>query len=309
MNKIDIVIPYVNGTDPEWQKIHSKYKNNIDYTRFDGNDILKYVFRSIDMYVPFVNKVHLIVMQESQIPKWLNREFVNIVYHKDFIPEKHLPVFNSNTIEMYLWNIQSLSEHFIYINDDIIFNNVINIHDHFDSNMNPLTTLINVGYRLHRLHYDYVQCFIKTSKLAARYTKFENRVWDENSLMLLRSGHGPQAFRKSLYKIIYDENRDEIEDSITMFRSAKNLNQYLFSSYVVFHDICSHKYPTYEYIPVIRNNMSIFSNILKSDTKEICFNDTENTDICSKLLLHVALKNKFKTISKYENKYNETREN
>jgi hypothetical protein len=63
------------------------------------------------------------------------------------------------------------------------------------------------------------------------------------------------------------------------------------------------------YIPVIRNNMSIFSNVLKSESKEICFNDTENTDTCSRLLLHVALKNKFKIISRYENKYNETREN
>ena len=69
MEKIDIVIPYVNGIDPEWQKIHNIYRKNVDYTRFDGHDILKYVLRSIDKYLPWINKVHLLVMQESQIPE------------------------------------------------------------------------------------------------------------------------------------------------------------------------------------------------------------------------------------------------
>lgn len=91
--KIDIVLPFVNGLDPEWQKIHSQYRDDIDYTRFDGHDILKYVFRSIDRYVPWINTVHLLVMQDSQVPEWIDRDKVHIVYHKDFIPEQHLPIF------------------------------------------------------------------------------------------------------------------------------------------------------------------------------------------------------------------------
>ena len=63
-------------------------------------------------------------MQETQIPKWINRDNVKIIYHKDFIPESKLPCFSSCLIETYMTNIQDLSEYFLYGNDDqFIINN------------------------------------------------------------------------------------------------------------------------------------------------------------------------------------------
>ena len=133
--KIDIVVPYVNGNDPEWLKIYEKYTNDDDIhnkaVRFDGNDILKYVFRSIELYLPWINNIHLLVMMDSQVPEWVNREEIHIVYHNDFIPEHLLPVFNSTAIEMFLWDIPDLSEQFIYINDDMIFNQLLRPDDFF----------------------------------------------------------------------------------------------------------------------------------------------------------------------------------
>ncbi len=37
----------------------------------------------------------------GHLPSWLNKEHpkLNIVNHKDFIPEKYLPTFNSHAIE------------------------------------------------------------------------------------------------------------------------------------------------------------------------------------------------------------------
>ena len=120
INKIDIVIPFVNGNDPVWQrqfnehmqKFNPHYGDGSVQTRYDGNDILKYVFRSIDVYAPWVNKIHLLLSGSSQIPEWLdtNNEKIHIVYHKDFIPKEYLPCFNSSAFECWLWNIPGLSE-------------------------------------------------------------------------------------------------------------------------------------------------------------------------------------------------------
>ena len=73
---IDIVIPFVNGNDPQWINDYEKYKygetthleDGNKSTRFDGYDILKYVFRTIDQYVPWVRKIELQNILENYFP-------------------------------------------------------------------------------------------------------------------------------------------------------------------------------------------------------------------------------------------------
>ena len=117
---MDIVITYVNGLDPIWQQEYAKHTNTpILEKRFRDWGTLKYLFRGIETNMPFIRKVHLVVSGESQVPKWLNREQVNVVLHKDIIPAQLLPTFNCNPIEMHLHNIADLDEEYIYFNDDI----------------------------------------------------------------------------------------------------------------------------------------------------------------------------------------------
>ena len=117
---MDIVITYVNGLDPEWQKDYEKHTNTpILEKRFRDWGTLKYLMRGIEKNMPFIRKVHLVVARESQVPEWVNRNEVNIVLHKDIIPAEHLPTFNCNPIEMHLHRIEGLDEEYIYFNDDI----------------------------------------------------------------------------------------------------------------------------------------------------------------------------------------------
>ena len=65
-----------------------------------------------------VRRIHFVTW--GHLPSWLNKEHpkLNIVNHKDFIPEKYLPTFNSHA----LWNmhrIPGLAENFVYFNDDM----------------------------------------------------------------------------------------------------------------------------------------------------------------------------------------------
>lgn len=119
-DKIDVIIPWVDGNDPLWRKECMKYQSdNIDEIRFQTWDNLQYVFRGIEKFMPWINKIFFITW--GHIPAWLNvkNDKLVIVNHKEYIPEKYLPTFNSNTIEMNYWRIKELSECFILFNDDL----------------------------------------------------------------------------------------------------------------------------------------------------------------------------------------------
>ena len=138
LHLIDYVVPFVDGNDIEWQKIHDKYTiketgelNTVN--RFRSWDNFQYVFRCIEQNCKFIDNVYLIVMQESQLPSWINTKNVNIVYHKDFIPEKHLPCFSSTLIETYMTNIKDISEYFLYANDDLFVINKTVRKDWFEN--------------------------------------------------------------------------------------------------------------------------------------------------------------------------------
>lgn len=123
--KIDFVLPWVDGSDVEWQKEKAKYSgtefSDSSVSRYRDWDNLQFVFRGIEKFTPWVNKVHFIT--HGHLPKWLNTENpkLNIVNHKDFIPNEYLPVFSCNPFEVNLHRIPGLSEHFVYLNDDIFF--------------------------------------------------------------------------------------------------------------------------------------------------------------------------------------------
>lgn len=224
--KIDIVIPYVNGNDSEWLKIYEKHNTNDKHyatIRFDGNDILKYVLRSIDLYLPWINNIHLLVMMDSQVPEWVNREKVHVVYHKDFIPESLLPVFNSTAIEMFLWNIPELSEQFIYINDDMMFNQTLEPNDFFsdDKMCYVLNHAIYKNFDL--LNAAYIGGFINSAKLAAYGTNVKYHTYQKVCL----PAHFSSPFYKSKMQNAYKENELAILASISKLREEKNLNYYM----------------------------------------------------------------------------------
>ena len=117
MTEIDYVITYVDGSDKEWQgeyeKVSGKKINVEKSERFRSWDNLRYNLRAVEKNLPFIRKVHLVVSGPSQVPSWINTENVHVVYHKDIIPEKYLPVFCSTSIEMFLGFISGmLSQNF-----------------------------------------------------------------------------------------------------------------------------------------------------------------------------------------------------
>lgn len=121
--KIDFVLTWVDGSDTKWLEERAKYPpNNNDnsaiLSRFRDMGLLKYWFRGVEKFAPWVNHIYFVTC--GQCPDWLDisNPKLSFVTHDEFIPKDILPTFNSNTIEMHFNRIKDLSEQFVLFNDD-----------------------------------------------------------------------------------------------------------------------------------------------------------------------------------------------
>lgn len=119
----DIVITWVDGSDPEWLSEKRKYRSEDPADDADKRyrewGLLKYWFRCIDKNASWARMIHFVTW--GHVPEWLDTSNprLHIVKHEDFMPESARPCFNSALIERYLHRIPDLSEQFIYFNDDM----------------------------------------------------------------------------------------------------------------------------------------------------------------------------------------------
>jgi hypothetical protein len=130
---IDIVITWVDGSDPEWQKSKEQWRKasserevvaigadqNSSVIRYRDWGTLPYLFRGIERFAPWVRRVHFVTC--GHLPEWLDTTHprLNIVKHSDFIPPEYLPTFASRPIELNVHRIEGLAERFILMNDDM----------------------------------------------------------------------------------------------------------------------------------------------------------------------------------------------
>ena len=137
MHEIDFVIPWVDGSDPAWQKERCQYdpkagsSNGTNDARFRDWDLLRYWFRAVEKYAPWVHKIYFVTW--GHLPVWLNtdHEKLVIVNHRDYIPAEFLPTFNANTIELNFHRIPGLAEQFVYFNDDMFLGKPVQPEDFF----------------------------------------------------------------------------------------------------------------------------------------------------------------------------------
>ena len=219
---MDVVITYVNGLDSEWQKEYERYTNTpILEKRFRDWGTLKYLFRGIAENMPFVRKVHLVVSQESQVPEWVNREEVNVVLHKDIIPEEHLPTFNSNSIEMHLHRIDGLDEEYLYFNDDMFPMLPCEPTDFFRNGKGV------IGMSRHVVAHDMYKKICRNSDRLARRAAGRGA-----SLWFLRPQHICSPMLRSECCELYAKCEGEILGAMSRVRTERNYTQYIYLNYM-----------------------------------------------------------------------------
>lgn len=142
---IDFIISWVDQSDSVWKNKYNKYscksQDENAEVRYRDYGTLRYVFRSIEKYAPWVRKVFLVT--DKQRPAWLNIDNPKLVLvdHADYIPQEYLPTFNSNVIELNYYRISGLADHFVVFNDDTLINKQVNPSDFFSPDGNPRDTL------------------------------------------------------------------------------------------------------------------------------------------------------------------------
>lgn len=138
---IDLVYTWVDGTDPAWaakrastlgQSYHAEASSA---ARYLSRNELRYSIRSAFLFAPWLRNIYIVT--DEQRPPWLSESDnrVRVVSHREiFSDPTWLPTYNSHAIETQLHHIDGLSEHFLYLNDDMFFGRPVTPNAFFLSN-------------------------------------------------------------------------------------------------------------------------------------------------------------------------------
>lgn len=251
---IDIVIPWVDGSDPEWIKEYNKYivteeKIKIDSSsnRYRDYGLLKYWFRGIEKFAPWVRTVHFVTC--GQKPDWLNLNNPKLhwVKHSDYIPSEYLPVFSSHPIELMMHKIPGLAEQFIYFNDDFFLTAPVNESFYFRNGLPCDSAALNIipctdimGHIVLN-NLDEINKYFSTRSVVSM--NFRKWITPRNGLLNLRtlfllpwsrfSGfydpHFAQPYTKSVFEEVWKNCSSILNNTMkSRFRSISDVNQWIF---------------------------------------------------------------------------------
>jgi hypothetical protein len=328
---IDFVVTWVDMDDPAWRADFAKYsgraetdnsRNETSEARFRDYGFLKYWFRGVEKFAPWVRRIHFVTC--GQKPDWLDESNpkLNLVSHKDFIPAEFLPTFNSNVIEFYMHKIPGLAEHFVYFNDDFFLtrdtpperffkdglpcdiatfrfnsggsqwakmlqNNIRIINDNFDKR--------EVMRRWHD------KWFAKEYGSKARWN-YLLRPYPK--FVTLRTPHNAQSFLKSTFEKVWSEVGEELhEASAYRFRTDQDLTPELFRTW----QICEGNFEPYNpYVdtrmfPLVLRPRQAIEAVRKQTYRLVCLND--NVHIRNYAQVMASLEESFAAILPEKSKF------
>ena len=311
MEEIDFVITWVDGNDPEWQKEKSKYSGIEDgdcrIKRYRDWNLLKYWFRGVEKFAPWVNKIHFVTW--GHLPPWLNtkNDRIHVVNHKDFIPGQYLPTFSCRPIELNLHRIPGLSENFVYFNDDMFLLKSVSKSDFF-KNGHPCDTAVlqavsmpgkdNDGNIIKPEDYYTANFynippinrnFQKKKSITRNFTKWFTLVYGKFNFMNMMlfpweeftgfvGFHVPYSYNKNTFEEVW-EKEEFLMDRACMhkFRDNSDVSSRLFTYWQYAKgDFSPRSYKLGKYLPICNTeekNMKICDAIENQKYKFICIND------------------------------------
>lgn len=282
-NDVDVVYTWVNK-DEKWEIDFEKYRLNVnreklgmhaaDPARFENHEELFFSIKSVRKYLPWVRKIYVITNSLDCLPDYLTKDpIIEIVHHKELIPEKFLPTFNSHVIEAFLHKLSGLSENFIYFNDDVFVARELSKEHFFQSNGLASLFVSNKTFNFNSKK--------KTPTLHAyiRGKKLLKEIYDVNINYSLVHTYVP--LKKSMYQLAWDLYSEQILLFLdNRFRGNNDLNMATFLvpwlSYIsglssINSDIC------YYFNFRSPHAVSQYKNLLSKNRKDlphsVCIND------------------------------------
>ncbi len=298
-DKIDIVVPWVDGSDPEWfaekQKYTVKTSDDANINRYRDWGLLKYWFRGIEKFAPWVNKIHFITW--GHLPPWLDttNPKLHIVNHKDYIPEEYLPIFSVNPIELNMHRIEGLSEQFIYFNDDTYLINNISPESFFINRL-PVDTVAEVPLLsfpggIDHLIVNDISIINKNfnkrdvlKKNRKQWFSLKSPISTLKNLYMsaLKGGfssfanpHLPLAFLKSTISEVWEKEPEIMERTTShKFRNIEDVNSWLFRYWQFAKgEFVQVKGPEGKFFSIGKDDNNIKAAIEKQQYKMVCLSD------------------------------------
>ena len=298
---IDIVVPWVDGSDPAWLEERSHYKSktgDMREARYRDWGLMRYWFRAVEKYAPWVRKIHFITW--GHIPEWLDTENpkLNIVRHEDYMPKEILPVFNSNVLEIFMHRIEGISENFLYFNDDMFIINRIDEKDFFRGGK-PCDMLAFQPVVANPANPVMSYSFLNNAVVLSKHFKKRDNVKMQpgkyfhigypplyfcyNFLELafpLFTGfytvHGPMPFCKSTFEELWQKEPEVLNETAThRFRSDRDVTPYLFREWQKLKGnfVAANVQKHLGYFNVDNDNSKLKKTLAKQSKKVVCIND------------------------------------
>ena len=141
---VDAVYLWVDDSDPRWRERRARVlsetgQNGADSAdetvsahRFRDRGELRASLRSLEMYAPWIRRIYLVT--DDQRPGWLAADNgrVKVVDHREIFSDPSvLPSFNSHAIESQIHRIPGLADHYLLMNDDVMFNRPVTPYNFF----------------------------------------------------------------------------------------------------------------------------------------------------------------------------------
>lgn len=225
-SNIDAVICWVDSGDPKHRQKLASYRN-VQFgdttapddiagdTRFKSENEIYCCLGSILRHAPFIRKIFIVTdNQQPDLDTFLaenfpeNRTPIEIVDHTTIFKgyEEYLPVFNSLSIETFLYRIPGLSERFVYFNDDMSLIRPATPETWFDDKGRTVAYGTFMDSRLLNLLRK-----IKPSKNGHKTFGFKDSMINGLPLIGVKGkffglGHTPYALTKSFFESFYSEH-------------------------------------------------------------------------------------------------------
>lgn len=310
--KIDFIIPWVDEKDSVWREEKNRYwtqekgkywEDGNNQARFRDWDNLKYWFRGVEKFAPWVNNVFFVTY--GHVPSWLNLNHpkLKIIRHDDYIPKEYLPVFSANPIEVNFHRIEELSEYFVYFNDDMFLTNNVKPSDFFVNGkpremavLYPLTnnkkndTFVHMLLTMTGIVNDF---FSKKEVIKKNFGKWFAPCYGKSlldNILMYRyvavSGlvipHVPSPLKKSVMKEVWDCVEKQLwETTSHKFRDSSDITQYIFRYWSImsgnFKPTNIFKYSG-EFFVTDEDNAKLLDSIQNQKYKMICINDSTNLE-------------------------------
>ena len=223
MEKIDAVITWVDGSEPNYQRKHKEHLSNNDTIKrqyLQANEINLCV-ASILKYAPFIRKIFIVTDKQSpnldSVKHIISKEKIEIVDHEEIFRDniEFLPTFNIRSIDALLFKIKDLSEKFIYFNDDMFLVKKTNPEDWFVGDKAVLTgnwvktynkKPIKIISQKIKSFFNMRPSFNASQSKAANIAGFNSKYF--------KSYHCGRPQIKSVIKDFYNKNPEKLVDQI-----------------------------------------------------------------------------------------------